>query len=192
MVISCLSPSRGPSSGAAHVLDIPALAMDWSSGPTRGCCDCPGGPSERQHTLYHVWIQGERWSEMHLRPCGRIPRGCHCVVTIGRSGFISVRSQRYHRANGIPVQIGNLGESTICAHCGRPILLINGVSLLLTRPTVSPLIIPLVYCHIKSFQRASNVEKPSPGGEKRGLTSRTPVSCAQAYFSDGILASKKP
>jgi hypothetical protein len=27
--------------------------------------------------------------------------------------------------------------------------------------TVSPLImIPLVYCHIKSFQRASNVEKP--------------------------------
>ena len=24
------------------------------------------------------------------------------------------------------------------------------------------------------------------------LTSRTPVSCAQAHFSDGILASKKP
>ena len=27
--------------------------------------------------------------------------------------------------------------------------------------------IPLVYCHINSFQRASSVEKPLPGGEKR-------------------------
>jgi len=27
--------------------------------------------------------------------------------------------------------------------------------------------IPLVYCHIKSFQRASRVEKPLPGGENR-------------------------
>src|SRR6266516_7742199 len=35
------------------------------------------------------------------------------------------------------------------------------------RPTVSPLMIPLVYCHINSFQRASSVEKPLPGGEKR-------------------------
>src|SRR4029453_6550430 len=35
------------------------------------------------------------------------------------------------------------------------------------KPTVSPLMIPLVYCHIKSFQRASSVEKPWPGGEKR-------------------------
>jgi hypothetical protein len=34
-------------------------------------------------------------------------------------------------------------------------------------PTVSPLTIPLVYCHIKSFQRASGVERPLPGGEKR-------------------------
>jgi hypothetical protein len=34
-------------------------------------------------------------------------------------------------------------------------------------PTVSPLMIPLVYCHINSFQRASSVEKPLPGGENR-------------------------
>src|SRR6266446_407701 len=34
-------------------------------------------------------------------------------------------------------------------------------------PTVSPLTIPLVYCHINSFQRASGVERPLPGGEKR-------------------------
>jgi hypothetical protein len=38
---------------------------------------------------------------------------------------------------------------------------------LLHRPTVSPLIIPLLYCHIHGFQRASSVEKPWPGGEKR-------------------------
>jgi uncharacterized repeat protein (TIGR03833 family) len=35
------------------------------------------------------------------------------------------------------------------------------------RPTVSPLIIPLLYCHINGFQRAFSVEKPWPGGEKR-------------------------
>ena len=34
-------------------------------------------------------------------------------------------------------------------------------------PTVSPSTIPLVYCHIKSFQQASRVERPWPGGEKR-------------------------
>jgi hypothetical protein len=34
-------------------------------------------------------------------------------------------------------------------------------------PTVSPLTIPLVYCHINSFQPASSVEKPLPGGENR-------------------------
>jgi len=37
----------------------------------------------------------------------------------------------------------------------------------LHKPTVSPLTIPLIYCHINSFQRASSVEKPLPGGEKR-------------------------
>ena len=36
-----------------------------------------------------------------------------------------------------------------------------------TIPTVSPLITSLLYCHINGFQRASNMEKPWPGGEKR-------------------------
>ncbi len=35
------------------------------------------------------------------------------------------------------------------------------------KPTVSPLTIPLVYCHIKSFQQASSVAMPLPGGENR-------------------------
>jgi hypothetical protein len=35
------------------------------------------------------------------------------------------------------------------------------------KPTVSSLMIPLVSCHINSFQRASRVEKPWPGGENR-------------------------
>ena len=35
------------------------------------------------------------------------------------------------------------------------------------RPTVSLLMIPLVYCPINIFQRASSMEKPFPGGEKR-------------------------
>jgi hypothetical protein len=36
-----------------------------------------------------------------------------------------------------------------------------------SRPTVSPLIVPLWYCHINGFQGASSVEKPWLGGEKR-------------------------
>src|SRR5712691_2362655 len=31
----------------------------------------------------------------------------------------------------------------------------------------APLTIPLVYCHINSFQRASSLARPLPGGEKR-------------------------
>jgi hypothetical protein len=34
-------------------------------------------------------------------------------------------------------------------------------------PTVSLLIIPLIYCHINSFQRVASVGKPLPGGEKK-------------------------
>src|SRR6267143_989230 len=34
-------------------------------------------------------------------------------------------------------------------------------------PTVSPSTIPLVYYHINSFQQASGVERPLPGGENR-------------------------
>src|SRR5215471_13691868 len=40
-------------------------------------------------------------------------------------------------------------------------------SLQIIKPTVSPLIILLLYCHINGFQRASSAEKPLPGGEKR-------------------------
>ena len=35
------------------------------------------------------------------------------------------------------------------------------------KPTVSPLMIPLLYCHINSFQRASSMEKSFPGGENK-------------------------
>jgi len=35
------------------------------------------------------------------------------------------------------------------------------------KPTISLPRIPLVYCHINSFQRASSMEKPFPGGENR-------------------------
>src|SRR5215813_8676664 len=38
---------------------------------------------------------------------------------------------------------------------------------LINKPTVSPLIIPLLYCHINGLQRASSVEKPWPGGKKK-------------------------
>src|SRR5215831_14389371 len=54
------------------------------------------------------------------------------------------------------------------------------------RPTVSPLIIPLWYCHINGFQRACSVEKPWPGGEKRidGWAAH-PV----AWGGDGVVSS---
>src|SRR6266487_760803 len=35
------------------------------------------------------------------------------------------------------------------------------------KPTVSPLIMPLLYCYINGLQRASSMGKPWPGGENR-------------------------
>jgi len=43
----------------------------------------------------------------------------------------------------------------------------NLILRVLYTPTVSPLMIPLGYCHINSFQRVLRMEKPFPGGEKR-------------------------
>ena len=44
-------------------------------------------------------------------------------------------------------------------------------------PTVSSLMIPLIYSHINGFQRASSMEKPWPGGEnKRGGRAAPPVA----------------
>src|SRR5262249_2386553 len=55
-----------------------------------------------------------------------------------------------------------------------------------SKPTVSPLIIPLLYCHINGLQRASSVEKPWPGGEKkRDGWAAPPV----AWCGDGVVAS---
>jgi hypothetical protein len=45
-------------------------------------------------------------------------------------------------------------------------ILAEATQLLRTKPPVSPLMIPLVDCHIKSFQRAARVEQSWPGGEK--------------------------
>jgi hypothetical protein len=48
-----------------------------------------------------------------------------------------------------------------------PLEMAEVVSVVSAIPTVSPLMIPLVYCHINSFQRAPSMGKPFPGGEKR-------------------------
>src|SRR5262245_49382566 len=49
----------------------------------------------------------------------------------------------------------------------------------------APLTIPLVYCHINSFQRASRVARPWPGGEKR--TARR-ASHHGELCSDGVVS----
>jgi hypothetical protein len=51
--------------------------------------------------------------------------------------------------------------------CARALTVSAMACFVSSKPTVSPLMIPLGYCHIKSFQRASSMEKPWPGGEKR-------------------------
>src|SRR6516225_5087042 len=56
---------------------------------------------------------------------------------------------------------------------------------LLHRPTVSPLIIPLLYCHINRFRRASHLARPSQGGEKRIAMG---ASHQEALCSDGVRA----
>ena len=52
-------------------------------------------------------------------------------------------------------------------------------------PTVCSSKIPLVYCHSKSLQRASSVERPLPGGEKRrgGRASHHEVLCSEGVVS---------
>src|SRR5215475_3780287 len=55
-------------------------------------------------------------------------------------------------------------------------------------PTVSPLIIPLLYCHINGFQRVFSVEKPWPGGQKRrGGWAAPPV----AWGGAGVVAASR-
>ena len=53
------------------------------------------------------------------------------------------------------------------------------------KPTVSPLMKPLVRCHIQSFQRASRVARPCQGGEK---TTAVWVSHHEALYGDGVVA----
>src|SRR5262249_30707902 len=52
-------------------------------------------------------------------------------------------------------------------------------------PTVPPRTIALVDCPIKSFQRASRLEKPWPGGEKRRDGQ---ASYHKAWEGDGVVA----
>src|SRR5713101_1083249 len=49
----------------------------------------------------------------------------------------------------------------------------------------APLTIPLVYCHINSFQRASSVAKPFQGGEKMTAVW---ASHQEERCSDGVVA----
>jgi hypothetical protein len=53
---------------------------------------------------------------------------------------------------------GTTGEGGVCS---------QRENLCFHKPTVSLLMILLVYCHINSFQRASSMKKPFPGGENR-------------------------
>src|SRR5215813_11975431 len=58
-------------------------------------------------------------------------------------------------------------------------------------PTVSPLIIPLLYCSINGFQRASSVERPLPGGEKRidGWAAHPVAWCGDGGVSSPVCAT---
>jgi hypothetical protein len=49
----------------------------------------------------------------------------------------------------------------------------------------APLTIPLVYCHIKSFRRASSVARPLQGGEKMTAVW---ASHYEDLVSDGVVA----
>src|SRR6266849_4880277 len=49
----------------------------------------------------------------------------------------------------------------------------------------APLTIPLVYCHINSFRRASSLARPSQGGEKRTAVW---ASRPEDLLSDGVVS----
>src|SRR6516165_7401803 len=67
----------------------------------------------------------------------------------------------HNQRRGVPRQGAALLQGIVyCGRCGHKMAVQY-------KPTVSPLIIPLLYCHINGFQRAFSEEKPLPGGEKR-------------------------
>ena len=74
------------------------------------------------------------------------------TAVMGFSATCACASALYTVCREAPERPGNRGDRNATLH---------------HIPTVSPLMIPLVYCHIKSFQRASSVGKPLPRGEKR-------------------------
>jgi hypothetical protein len=59
------------------------------------------------------------------------------------------------------------------------------------KPTVCSSNVPLVYCHINSLQRASNAERPLPGGEKRrgGRASHHEALCSDEAVSPPACAT---
>jgi hypothetical protein len=59
------------------------------------------------------------------------------------------------------------------------------------KPTVCSSNFPLVYCHINSLQRASNAERPLPGGEKRrgGRASPHEALCSDEVVSPPACAT---
>jgi transposase-like protein len=62
------------------------------------------------------------------------------------------------------VQYGKQANGTQRYHCNNPNC---QRTIFLLHLLYAPLTIPLVYCPINSFQRATSLARPSQGGEKR-------------------------
>jgi len=89
---------------------------------------------------------------------------CVAAWLKGRSGErrLALRTTLAGLGSDIPVMLA-------LRRCSRQVVVtdekLNGPDMI--RPTVSILMIPLVYCHINSLQRAASMKKPFPGGENR-------------------------
>jgi InsA N-terminal domain/InsA C-terminal domain len=115
------------------------------------------------------------YSRVAVPPChgtdivrhGKTPQGkqrYRCRETACRGGTFLLDSSSSGQSPHIKAQIVNMAINASGIRDTARELHVNPTTVI---PTVSPLMIPLVPCHINSFQRASSVEKPWPGGENR-------------------------
>jgi InsA C-terminal domain len=101
---------------------------------------------------------------LHDRKTPQGKQRYRCRETACRGGTFLLDSSSSGQSPHIKAQIVNMAINASGIRDTARELHVNPTTVI---PTVSPLMIPLVPCHINSFQRASSVEKPWPGGENR-------------------------
>src|SRR6516165_1958699 len=152
---NCETVWRTPTVAAViAILRNPAYAGTFVYGKTRTQVPVGGGRSQQRRLPLSAWkvIVHDRYpAYVTWETFARI----QAMLDDNYAAYA------HNQRRGVPRQGAALLQGIVyCGRCGHKMAVQY-------KPTVSPLIIPLLYCHINGFQRAFSEEKPLPGGEKR-------------------------